>query len=159
MAVTASWFGLAHAHAFGGVLEGDTQYFIDYLSDTINVMLCTSSTTVNQDTNEFISAHSATEVAASGTYYQYGASSTALASKTLALATPIVKFGAANVSWTTATWANVRYAIIYKYSGVTSTSPLMGYFDFGANLVVTNGTLALTWGANGLFSITPGNPA
>jgi hypothetical protein len=142
------------AHAWGGVTAGETTYFIDYLTDTIKVMLLTSSASaaLSQDTNEFISTLITYEVAASGTYATRGVT---LTNKTLALSTPMFKFDADDISLTGVTWADVRYAIIYKDSGSDSTSPLMGYVDFGVTYNPKNAPMTITWGTDGLLTISP----
>jgi hypothetical protein len=151
MAITSYWFGLAQAHSWGGVTAGETQYFIDYLSDTVNVMLTTNAVTPAQATWEFQSS-ATNEVAASGTYAAGGAT---LAAKTLTYnaSTNALMFDANDVSWSGTITA--RYAIIYKVGGSASTSPLMGFVDFGADYACILGTFNIVWAPSGLFTMTP----
>lgn len=150
MAVVCKWYGLAHAKAWGGVTESETTYFIDWLSDTVNVMLATAYT-ANQDTHSFKGDLGATEVSNAC----YTARGKALASKTLAASSNTVTFDAADTSWTSCTTLSASYAIIYKDSGTDSTSPLMGWVDFGgAQANSGTGTWKITWAAAGIFTIT-----
>jgi hypothetical protein len=51
--------------------------------------------------------------------------------------------------------ATVRYAILYKDTGVASTSPLIGCINFGENKTMSSDNLALEWDAtDGIFNIT-----
>ena len=52
MAVTAFWYGQAIMQAFGSGSAGNAPN-IDFLSDTIKVMLCTNAYTPAQDTHVF----------------------------------------------------------------------------------------------------------
>ena len=159
MTVTSAWYGLAHAHSWGGVTAGETQYFIDYLSDTIKVSLHTSSYTPNQDTNEFLSACT-NEVANTG----YTAGGATLGTKTLpyTTATNVLMFDAANPTWTAgAAWSSYpRTAVIYKVGATAATSPVMGYIAFGADVttVASGNIFTIAFAAAGIFTITPSGP-
>lgn len=121
---------------------------IDYDSDTIKVALATSSYTPAQATHDYFDDIT-NEVSGTG----YTAGGATLGSKTVALASHVQTFDAADTSWTTST-LTARYAIIYDSTGTASTSPLIGYVDFGADVVSVAGTLLITWNAGGLFTIT-----
>ena len=49
-----------------------------------------------------------------------------------------------------------RYAVIYDSTGTSSTSALIGYVDFGADVSTTNGTFQITWDSAGIFTIAVG---
>jgi hypothetical protein len=152
MTVSAKWFGQAIMQAFGSGSAGNNPN-IDYLSDTINVMLCTNAYTPNQDTHVFKS--DVTNEVASGGGYTTGGK--ALTTKTLGYtgATNVIMFDADDVSWAAST-ITARYAVIYDNTPATdATRPLLGYVDFGADVSTTNGTFTITWDAAGLFTITP----
>jgi hypothetical protein len=152
MAVTAKWFGQAIMQAFGSGSAGNAPN-VDFLSDTIKVMLCTSTYTPDQDAHVFKS--SVTNEVANGNGYTTGG--VALATKTLGYTagTNVIKFDADDVSWAAST-ITARYAVIYDDTPATdATKPLLGYVDFGADVSTTNGTLTITWDAAGIFTITP----
>jgi hypothetical protein len=44
-----------------------------------------------------------------------------------------------------------RYGVIYSDTGTTSTSPLIGYIDFGEDVSVTDDTLTINFDADGIF--------
>lgn len=150
MAVTSKIYGKAILNAFGGETAGES-VAIDYLSDTIKVALCTSSYAVDQDTHEFFSDVT-NEVTGTG----YTAGGATLANKTLGYTagTNVIKFDADDVTWTTST-ITARYAVIYKSTGTSSTSPLLSYVDFGQNESTTAATFQITWDSAGLLTITP----
>lgn len=149
MAVSAKWYGKALMAAFGGTTSGEAP-LVDYLSDTIKIALCTSSYTPNQDTHDFFDDIT-NEISGTG----YTAGGATLGSKTLDYtgATNVVKFDAADPSWTTST-LTARYAVIYKDTGTASTSPLLWYIDFGADVSTTAGTFLITFDAAGIATIT-----
>lgn len=156
MTVTAGWFGLAHTHAFGGILAGETQYFIDYLTNTIKISLHTSAYTPNKDTHDFWD-DCTNEVTGTG-YTTGGATLAGPKTLTYTAATNVLKFDADDVSWTAtaANWTSPRCAIIYKVGASAATSPLMGYINFGADQTVSNGyKFQITFSDAGIFTITP----
>ena len=121
----------------------------DILSQTIKVALCTSSYTPNQATHDYFD--DITNEVANGNGYTTGGAT--LGTKTCALASLVTTFDAADTSWTAST-ITARYAIIYYASGTASTSLLIGYVDFGADQVSSNGTFQITWNASGIFTLT-----
>lgn len=143
MAVTAFWYGLG--------LKSLTEAKVNFTSDTIKVMLCTSSYTPNQDTHQYKSDVT-NEVSGTG----YTATGTTLTTKTntYTTGTNTVALDADDVSWTTST-ITARYAVIYDATPATdATRPLLGYVDFGADVVSTAGTFTITWAAGGFLSVT-----
>lgn len=119
------------------------------LTDTIKVALFTASYTPATKTDTFFSDIVANE--GSGTGYTTGG---------INLATPVVStdttndrgvFTAANASWAGLTISNIRYAVIYKYTGTNSTSPLIAVIDFGSNQSSSGGTFTISWNASGIF--------
>lgn len=151
MPVTAFWYGQAIMQAFGSGVAGNAPN-IDYLSDTIKVMLCTDAYTPNQDTHVFKSDIT-NEVVGVG----YVAGGATLASKSLGYTagTNVIKFDADDVSWAAST-ITARYAVIYDATpGADAADPLLGYVDFGANVSSVAGAFTITWAAAGIFTITP----
>ena len=55
-----------------------------------------------------------------------------------------------NVSWPTATFANVRYAVVYE----TTNRKIRGIYDLGAVYSVTSGTFTLQWNTAGLIRVS-----
>jgi hypothetical protein len=152
MTVSSKWFGQAIMQAFGSGTAGNAPN-IDYLSDTIKVSLHTSTMAPDQDTWVFKS--SLTNEVASGNGYTTGGAT--LANKTLGYTagTNVIKFSADAVAWTSST-ITARYAVIYDDTPATdATKPLLGYVDFGADVISTNGTFTITWDGAGIFTITP----
>lgn len=151
MAVSALLYGQSPMQAYGSGSAGGAPN-IDWLSDTIKVMLCTSSYTPDQDAHVFKSSIT-NEVAATGGYTAGGAT---LANKTLGYTsgTNVIKFDADDVVWAAST-ITARYAVIYDDTPATDvTKPLIGYIDFGADASTSNGAFTITWDAAGIFKIT-----
>lgn len=132
---------------------GDTAQIgtaVNLASDTVKLMLLTSSHTPNEDADVFISDLSANEVAASGTYSAGGATLTK--SSTTDDTDNEGVFDASDVSFTSAT-ITARYAAIYKDTGTASTSPVICVIDFGSNQTSTAGTFTITFAAEGILNL------
>lgn len=112
------------------------------LTDTLKVMLLDTGYTPNLDTDTFVSDIVAHELAATGNY----ARQTLGTKATTADATNHrAYFDAADLSIAAATFANVRYAAVFKDTGVAGTSPLLFLFDFGSAQQFNGDTFALQW--------------
>jgi hypothetical protein len=123
---------------------------VNLSSDTIKVALCSSSYTPNIDSHSFFSDIT-NEVSNSGTYSAGGAT---LANKSTSQDNTDDEgvFDADDVTFTTAT-ITARYAILYKDTGISSTSPLIGYVDFGADVTSTVGTFTIPWVSEGIINL------
>ncbi|MFC9436918.1 hypothetical protein [Nocardia sp. NPDC057030] len=142
MAITSKWYGLAFSSAFSKK--------IDLTSDTVKVMLVTSSYTFDQDAHQYKSSIT-NEV--TGTGYTAGGATLGSPTLTYTGATNTLAFDGADVSWTSAT-LTARGAVAYDSTpGTDATRPLLVYVDFGADVPVTSGTLSLTWDAAGICSV------
>lgn len=142
-------YGKLPGIVFGGFSSGDS-FNIDYLSDSVKAMLCTSSYTPDQD-NHTTKADVTSEVTGTG----YTARGNAISSKTISYSssTNVTTFSGAQVDWTSST-ITARIAVIYKDTGTDNTSPLIGYFDFGSNQSSSSGTFSLVWNVAGIFTWT-----
>ena len=136
---------------FGNALLKALNKEVNWASDSIKVMLCTSSYAPDQDGH--IYKNQVTNEVANGNGYTTGG--VALASKTITYSgsTNTITLAAGNVSWTSAT-ITARYAVIYDDTGTASTSVLLGYVDFGQDMASSNGTFQITWDAAGIFTVT-----
>lgn len=122
------------------ILDAD----VDFLNDSIKIVLCTSSYT-------YSASHAFLSDITSG--YRV-ATSASLSSKT----TTGGAFSAADVTFSALTGSVVRSWVLYRDSGTASTSQLVAYFDTvsgGGSLNYTpNGSdLTLSFGASGVFTI------
>lgn len=124
---------------------------IDFNTDTIKVMLVTSAYTPSASTHDFINDASANQV--TGTNYTAGGATISAPSVTLNAGTVTVDGG--DVTWTQSAggFSNARYAIIYKDTGSTATSPVVGYIDFTSDKGNVNGDLTVQWNASGIFTV------
>ena len=143
MAVTSFFYGLAHLSAWNKE--------IDFNSDTIKVMLCTSAYTPNQDTHQYKSSVT-NEVTGAG--YTAGGATLGTPTLTYTAGTNVLMLDGADVSWATST-ITARYAVIYDSTPATdATRPLIAYVDFGADVVSTGGSFDLVWNAAGIATVT-----
>jgi len=143
MAVTAKWYGQALMKALNKEIDWD--------SDTIKVMLCTSSYTPDQDTHVYKDVSVTNEVEGDG----YTAGGATLASKTIGYTagTNVIKLDAADTVWTAST-ITARYAVIYDDTP-ESNKPLLGYVDFGEDEESTSTDFTIQWSSDGVLKITP----
>lgn len=140
-------------NAFKGRLMGDTAQIaaaVNLATDTIKLMLLTSSHTPDADAEVFIDDVSANEVAASGTYSAGGITLTQSGSTDDTDDEGVLD--ATDVSVTSAT-ITARYAAIYKDTGTPSTSPIVCVIDFGSNQSSTAGTFSITFAAEGILNL------
>lgn len=122
---------------------------IDFDVDTIKVMLVTSSYTPDIDAHDFVDDVT-NQVSGTG----YTAGGQALANQTVSQDNTDDEgvFDADDTTWTTAT-ITARGAVLYKDTGTPSTSPLIGYIDFGSDKVSTGGSFTITWNAEGIINV------
>lgn len=122
---------------------------INLTSDTIKMSLHSSTYAPDIDADHFYSDVD-NEVEASGTYSAGGATLTVTCSTDDVDDEGV--FDAADVSFTSAT-ITARYAIIYKSTGTSTTSPVVLYIDFGSNQFSTAGTFTVTFAAEGILNL------
>lgn len=146
MAVTASLFGLTAQKMLDGTATGG--FPIVWGTDTIKVALTTSAYTPNQDTHDYFDDVT-NEI--TGTGYTAGGATLGSKTSTYDTASDQVRLDAADTTWTTST-ITARRAVIYKSTGTSSTSPLIGWVDFGADVSTTAGTFQITWDATGIIN-------
>lgn len=143
MAVSAKVYGLAQQSLANKEIDWDT--------DTIKVMLCTSTYTPNQDTHRYKSDVT-NEVTGTG----YTAGGATLTSCTVSYNSTgnVLTLDAADASWATST-ITARYAVIYDSTPATdATRPLIAYVDFGADVISSGGTFSIVWDAAGIVTLT-----
>ncbi len=142
MAVTSKLFGLVYLSAFNKE--------IDYDTDSIKAMLVTSAWTPNQDTHRYKSSVTNEAV---GTGYTAGGKT--LTGKTIAYNTGsnVTTLDCDDLVWTTTT-VQARYLVFYVSTGSDSTSPLISYVDFGADVTSTGGSFTAAVPAAGFAQFT-----
>ena len=57
----------------------------------------------------------------------------------------------ADVQWTSATFANVRYAVVYNYG---AGKQIRAIYNLGADKTVSAGTFTIQWSSSGLIKIS-----
>ena len=146
MAITAS--GL-----FGLTLE---KQLIDTLglsleSETaVDVAMITDSATPDFTTHDFWSDLEANEVSGTG----YTAGGAALTSTEITLASGVLTYDAADVSWASSTISSAMAAVGYfDRGGATTADELMFLSDFVTAASTSNGTFTIQWNASGIFTV------
>jgi hypothetical protein len=139
--VTGSLYGLTAQK----MIDGSTP--IVWTTATLKVALTTSTYTPNQDTHHFFSDIT-NEV--TGTGYTAGGATLASPTTTYDTATDQIRLDAADTSWTTST-ITARDAIVWNdTAGASTTDPVIGWVNFGADVSTTAGTFSIVWDATGI---------
>ena len=141
MAVTATVYGKA--------LEKFGQGVFNFGSDTLKVMLTTSSYAPNQDTHDF--KDDVTDEV-SGTGYTAGGATLGSLSWAYDSTNNRMELTAAASVWTTATFT-ARYAVVYKDTGAAGTSPLLCYVNFDTDQSPAGVDFTINWHADGLIRL------
>ena len=118
---------------------------IDYLNDTVVVLLLTGAPDIDADT--FISD-------LSGEVSGGGYTRKTLASKTITTddTNDRAIFDAADVQWTSLI-ADFRYIVVSQSTGNDSTSRCITTIDTGATQSIDAGTYDITWPTSGVFFV------
>lgn len=122
---------------------------VDFDTDTIKVMLCTSSYVPSASGHAC--KNSVTNEVTGGNYTAGG---NTLTSPTVTLTSGTVTFDAADTVWTAhaSGFVNARYAVIYKDTGTAATSTLIAYVDFGVDKTNVGGDFSLVFNAAGIVT-------
>lgn len=130
---------------FNDALTSIVKNEIDFLNDTIVVLLTTSAPDIDADT--YIADLSG-EITGGGYVRKTLGSKTVTTddtnNRTIA--------DAADVQWTALT-NSFRYIVVAQSTGNDATSRLLTYMDTGSTQVIDNGTYDITWTAGGVFFI------
>ena len=139
MAITTWVYG-----SFAKKLIDGTETF-NFTSDNIRGTLHTAGYTPDVDTHEFYDDLTNELPTASG----YTASGQTLSSMavTYNTASNRAEFAAANLAWVFSTATTFRYLVLRKDTGVTTSSALIGYIDFGADKVASS-TATVRWSSS-----------
>lgn len=136
------------AKVYGKAMQAMANKQIDFDSDTVKVLLCTSTYTPNQDTHDYVDTDITNELTGGG-YARV-----TLTGKTVTYdgASNTLTLDCDNVLFPALTAANVRYAVFFIDTGTPATSPLLCYWDFESNLAPSAQDLTLTISASGLVT-------
>jgi len=123
---------------------------IDLDTDTINVMLVTSTYTPNQDAH---TKRSDVTNEVSGTGYSAGGAALAGKAVTVDNTDNEGVFDANDLTWSTST-ITARGAVLYKArGGASSADELICYIDFGSDKSSTAGNFTLQWASEGILNL------
>jgi hypothetical protein len=140
--VTGSLYGLTAQK----MIDGSTP--IVWTTATIKCGLTTSTYTPNQDTHHFWSDIT-NEVSGTG-YTAGGTTLTTTGGTSYDTASDQIRLDATDASWTTST-ITARDAIVWNdTAGASTTDPVIGWVNFGADVSTTAGTFSIVWDATGI---------
>jgi hypothetical protein len=144
-AVTAALYGTPTKNREDGTANGQVSWKTG--GDTFKTSLHTVSYAYNQDTDAFFSTPT-NEI--TGTGYTAGGTTLGSLASSYDSTSDQARFDAADATWASST-LTARVAVVYKSTGTASTSPLIGYVDFGANVSTTSDTLTITWDSTSVW--------
>jgi hypothetical protein len=143
VAVSAKFYGLFFKSLCNKEIDLDT--------DTIKLMLCSSTYSPNQDTHQYKSDVS-NEI--TGTGYTAGGATVGSVVVSYNTGTNVLSFDANDVTWTAAS-VTARYGVLYDASpGSDATRPLIGWIDFGGDVTSTGADFTIAWNASGIGAVT-----
>lgn len=122
---------------------------IDWNTDTMKLALTTSTYVPSATTHQYFSSIT-NQV--TGTNYTTGGSTIGTITVNESGGTATVDGADVTFSQSGSGFANARFGIIYKDTGVAGTSPLMGYIDFSTDKGNVSGDLTIQWNASGMFT-------
>jgi hypothetical protein len=134
------------AHPYGpfvfGQFSGDPDRRIDWINDTIMVALLSAAYTPDQDAHGFFSDVNAAEI----TTPNYVAGGKELSEKTeqYDAASNTTRLKAKTVVWKEVS-LEAHYAVVYKLGEEASSSPLIGFVDFGEVVKAASGQFKIEW--------------
>lgn len=115
----------------------------------VKCMLVTDSLTPDFSVHDHRDDVTSAEVSGTG----YTAGGATLTSTELTVASGIVTYDAADVSWTTSTISNAMAAVLYfARGGASSADELILLSDFVTAVSTTAGTLQVAWHSSGIFT-------
>jgi hypothetical protein len=133
------------AYAYGQFLVNLMNGTINWASDSIMVMLCTSSYVPDQENHEFKSDIDTLVVEVDGTNYVAGGVVLANAAVAYSELEGKVLVQADPAAWSEAT-ITARYAIIYDGTPASpGAQPLIGFLNFGEDKASTSGTFKISF--------------
>lgn len=135
------------AKMYGKAMSSLVNKEIDYDTDVVNCLLCTSTYTPNQDTHDYLDDITA-ELSGGG----YARVALTSKTKTYDGASNTLTLDCADVVFSGLTAANIRYAVFYVVGGTPGTSPLLCYWDFESNLSATSTTFTCVIAPTGLIT-------
>jgi hypothetical protein len=117
----------------------------DLENDTIKVALLDDTVAPDKDDTTFSDTN---EI--SGTNYTAGGATLAGSVVTQDDSGDLAKWDAADITWSTATITDARYAVIYD---TTVSNDIIAYIDFGSNKSSVASDFKITWSASGITTI------
>lgn len=143
MAVTSNWYPKALQNLVSGATLWD--WDTDDVSGTIKIALFNNSHTFDPDTQDYWNDVSANE--ASGTGYVAGGTIVSGRAINYDSATNTIQLRCTDPAWTGASFT-AYHAVVYKWTGTTTTSPLIVNINFGGAETVTTGTFTVDFDAS-----------
>lgn len=137
------------AKGYGLMMKSAFNKEIDFDTDTIKVMLCSTTYVPNQDTHQYKSSVTG-EVSGTG----YSAGGVTLSGKSVSYNTStntLTLDASTDPVFTTVTLTGIRYAVFYVDTGSSATSALICYMDFESDQSVTAANFTITLPASGIL--------
>lgn len=117
-------------------------------AETHKVLMVTDTEAPNFDTHDFRN-----DILAEVTGTGYTAGGNTIITTEVTLASGLLTYDAADVSWASSTIANAMAAVGYFNVGTAATDQLVWLSDFVNAASSSNGTFTIQWAAGGIFTI------
>ena len=142
---------LMYYSSIKGQWDGTANGVFDLDTDTIKVSAHTNTYAPNQDTHDFFD-----DVTNEVTGTNYTAGGATLTSPTVTRSTGTVTFDGADIVWTQSAsgFSTGRKFVVYKSTGVSTTSRLFSVVTADADVGNVTGDLTIAWNASGIATWT-----
>jgi len=142
---------LMYYSSIKGQWDGTANAVFDLDTDTIKVSAHTNTYVPNQDTHAFFS-----DVTNEVTGTNYTAGGATLTTPTVVRSTGTVTFDGADIVWTQSAsgFSTARKFVVYKSTGVSTTSRLFSVVTADADVGNVTGDLTIAWNASGIATWT-----
>jgi len=156
MAVTAAAYTHMPAHMAGGLTEPESTA-IDWITNAIKMLLLANTYVFNETNKDDDVWRSDLTGEVTGTNYTAGGAAvgnSGTRSVVVDTTTNKVQLKAPAVEFLNVTITGIRNAVVYKDTGVPSTSPLIGCIDFGGDQSVNATTFSVDWSGGTVVEFT-----
>lgn len=142
------------AKAYGNLMVNLASKKADFIADSVKAALLLNTYVPNQDTHTWFSDVSSTQLSSSGTGYTTGGIALTTKARTYDATSNTTILDADDLTFPLLTATGIRFVVFYVDTGVTTTSPLISYMDFGADQNPSAQNLVISLPPTGIITFT-----
>jgi hypothetical protein len=139
---------VATSFAYGNYPLNALSKLVDWMADTVTAALLSDSYTPDQDNHIWLSDVVAFEMSGGG----YARQTLTAKTRSYAPSTNTTALSCADLAFPALTLTNIRYLVFFHDTGVSTTSALVSYVDFGGPQAPTAQTLNYAIPSSGVIA-------